>query len=63
MNKEIKDIFGKHKVVIVNSENTFKQALIEICELQKQLCAYEIKDINYEAWVNCINTKNIAKNE
>ena len=38
MNKEIKAILGKHNVVIVNSENTFNKALIEICELQKKEC-------------------------
>ena len=58
MNDKIKEILAKHKVVIVNIENTFDKAIIEICELQKEECASKVID-HYKQFIT--NSKNIAE--
>ena len=58
MNEKIKEILAKHKVVIVNIENTFDKAIIEICELQKEECASKVID-HYKQFIT--NSKNIAE--
>ncbi len=39
----------------------YNNAIIEICELQKQSSASEIKDLDYESWMRIMNSQNIAE--
>ena len=59
MNNKIKEILKKHKVVIVNTENTFDKALIEICELQKIECSKHFDSTWNKGAI--LQSKNIAE--
>jgi len=62
MTPEIKKIITKYSQGITHiefTEDDLQQALIEICELQKQECANSF-DFDYDQLI-VLNTKNIAE--
>ena len=65
MNQQIKDILKKHIDCVMITypaiEIRLDEAIIEICELQKQSSASEIKDLDYESWMRIMNSQNIAE--
>ena len=56
---KILEILHKHNVCLVNTQNTFDLAIVEICELQKQECANRFMPHTSEK-LFCLTTKNIA---
>lgn len=63
MNNEIKKILKKHLTAINPlGSKLLNDAIIEICELQKQSIVSELEDVNYESayWIDNYS-KNIAE--
>lgn len=58
MNEKIKEILAKNHLSNLANENIFKNAIIEICELQKEECASKVID-HYKQFIT--NSKNIAE--